>query len=201
MNNIIAVFGGSFNPPHYAHFLFAEEIINEINDIKKVLFLPVSSKYEKQNLLSNEHRYNMLKLVCDEDDRFDVSNLEHIQERQLNTYETLELLQEKYPGYELIFIIGTDNLKELYWWGNIDLLLAKYKILVIERGEDKFEDIIETQDFLKKYRNSFIRYNQNVRTNLSSTYIRNEIYKNKDFKYLVPHKVYEYIKENNLYRG
>ena len=201
MSKTIAVFGGSFNPPHNAHFAFAEEIINEVDDIEKVLFLPVSSKYEKTQLLSNEHRYNMLKIVCDEDERFDVSDIEHTKDRQMGTYETLELLQEKYPDYKLTFVIGTDNLKELYWWDHIELLLEKYKVLVIARGTDDIDNIIESQEFLIKHKDFIIRYNQKLLTNLSSTYIRKNIFENKDFKYLVPEKVYNYIKENNLYRG
>lgn len=201
MNKAIAVFGGSFNPPLNSHFSLAEEILTEAENIEKVLFLPVSSKYQKSNLLSNEDRYNMLKLVCDDNERFEVSNLEHIQERQLNTFETMELLQKEYPEYELIFVIGTDNLRELYWWGYIDSLLSKYKILVIERGKDKIDDIIESQEFLQKYRDSFIKYNQQIRTNLSSTYVRNKIKEGKDVRYLMPDKIYNYIKENNLYRS
>ena len=97
--------------------------------------------------------------------------------------------------------IGTDNLRELYWWGYIDSLLSKYKILVIERGKDKIDDIIESQEFLQKYRDSFIKYNQQIRTNLSSTYVRNKIKEGKDVRYLMPDKIYNYIKENNLYRS
>ena len=62
---ILAIFGGSFNPPLNSHFLLAEQIYNEIENIEKVIFLPVSSKYENNDLLSNEHRYNMLKSVID----------------------------------------------------------------------------------------------------------------------------------------
>ena len=50
---ILAIFGGSFNPPLNSHFLLAEQIYNEIENIEKVIFLPVSFKYEKNDLLSN----------------------------------------------------------------------------------------------------------------------------------------------------
>ena len=195
----IAIFGGSFNPPHNSHFALAEEILNEIENVEKVVFLPVSSKYAKTNLLTNEHRFQMLKLVCDKIEKFEVSDIELIQEKQLNT--TLELLQEKYPDHELYFVIGTDNLRELYWWGYIDLLLAKYKIIVLERGIDNIDKIISSQDFLQKYQKSFIRYPQKIVTNLSSTYIRESLKKNHDINFLLPKEVYQYIKENNLYRG
>ena len=68
---ILAIFGGSFNPPLNSHFLLAEQIYNEIENIEKVIFLPVSSKYEKNDLLSNEHRYNMLKSVIDKNEHFE----------------------------------------------------------------------------------------------------------------------------------
>ena len=62
---LLAIFGGSFNPPLNSHFSLAQQIVNEYENIEKVLFVPVNSKYQKKGLLENEHRYNMLKLVCD----------------------------------------------------------------------------------------------------------------------------------------
>lgn len=197
----IAVFGGSFNPPLNSHFSLAEEIINEIDYIGKILFVPVSKKYEKPGLLDDIHRYNMLKLVCDKYPNFEVSDIEHQHEQQLNSYTTLELLKKEYPDNDLYFVIGTDNLKELYWWGYIDQFLTEYKIIVIERGSDNMDEIIESQEFLQKYRNSFIKYNQLIRTNLSSTYVREKLKEGKSVKYLMPEEVANYIKENNLYRG
>ena len=83
MNNkkILAVFGGSFNPPLNSHFSLAQQIVNEYDNIEKVIFVPVNSKYEKQDLLPNKHRYNMLKLVCDKNDKFILSDIEIKQDR------------------------------------------------------------------------------------------------------------------------
>ena len=201
MNNRIAVFGGSFNPPLNSHFSLAEEIINEINDIEKILFVPVSTNYEKNGLISNDHRYNMLKLICDKEEKFDVSDIELKGQKQLHTYETLKLLQKEYPEKELIFVIGTDNLKELYWWGNIDNLLSEFKVLVVARNEDNIDEIIDSQEILKKYRNSFIKYNQQIRSSASASYVRKCFLENKSVRYLLPEEIFKYIKNNNLYRG
>ena len=92
-NKILAIFGGSFNPPLNSHFSLAQQIVNEYENIEKVIFVPVNSKYEKIGLISNEHRYNMLKLVCDKNENFLVSDIEIKQDRQLYTLETLEILQ------------------------------------------------------------------------------------------------------------
>ena len=195
----IVIFGGSFNPPLNSHFSLAEGIVNEYENIKKVIFVPVNSKYEKKGLIDNEHRYNMLKLVCDKNEYFEVSRVEIDNERQLYTIETMSLLEKRYPEYDLLFTIGTDNLKSLYLWNSVEELLSRFKILVLERDEDNMEEIIENSELLKKYKNSLIKVNNNVRSNLSSTFVREKLKENKSIRYLVPDEVYFYIKENNLF--
>ena len=198
----LAVFGGAFNPPLCSHFSMAEQILNEFEEIERVVFVPVNSKYNKQGLIENEHRYNMLKLVCEHNPRFEVSDVEIRQGRQLYTIETLELLEHDWPGYKLYFVIGSDNLKELYWWHEADRLLRSYKIIVVERDEDVMEDIIENDDFLKeyKYKDVFIKCRENIKSNMSSTYVRKKLMQGKSIRYLTPDEVYYYIQDNYLYQ-
>lgn len=198
---IIAIFGGSFNPPLNSHFSLAEQMVNEYKEIEKVVFVPVSSNYAKKGLAENEHRYNMLKMVCDKNDDFEVSDIELLQDRQLHTLETLELLKKEYPNNTLYFTIGTDNLKELSTWWTAEELVSKYKIFVIERDEDIMNDIIEDDEFLKRNQASFIKVKENIRSNISSTFVRDKIKQGKSIRYLTPDEVYYYIKENNLYNN
>lgn len=198
---IIAIFGGSFNPPLNSHFSLAEQMVNEYKEIEKVVFVPVSSNYAKKGLAENEHRYNMLKMVCDKNDDFEVSDIELLQDRQLHTLETLELLKKEYPNNTLYFTIGTDNLKELSTWWTAEELVSKYKIFVIERDEDIMNDIIENDEFLKRNQASFIKVKENIRSNISSTFVRDKIKQGKSIRYLTPDEVYYYIKENNLYNN
>ena len=141
----------------------------------------------------------MLKLVCDKNPDFEVSDIELVQDRQLYTLETLELLQEKYPGKTICFTIGTDNLRELSTWKLIDKLVAKFKILVLERDEDDMYSIIEQDEFLKKNKDCFIKLKENIRSNISSTFARDKLKRGKSIRYLTPVEVYNYINENNLY--
>ena len=199
IKNIIAVFGGSFNPPLNSHFSLGQQIVNEYENVDKVLFVPVSTSYAKPGLISNEHRYNMLKLVCDKNPDFEVSDIELVQERQLYTLETLELLQEKYQGKTICFTIGTDNLRELSTWKLIDELVVKFKILVLERDEDDMYEIIGQDEFLKKNKDCFIKLKENIRSNISSTFAREKLKRGKSIRYLTPDEVYHYINENDLY--
>lgn len=202
MENIkkkIVVFGGSFNPPLNSHFSLAESIVNEYADIDKVVFVPVNSKYEKPGLLDNNHRYNMLKLVCDENEDFDVSRVEIDNDRQLFTIETMRILKDKYKDYELLFTIGSDNLKLLHLWKDVKDLLNEFKILVLERDNDDMDDIISQNEFLLKNKDSLIKVHNSVRSNLSSTFVRNKLKEGKSIRYLLPDEVYFYIKENKLF--
>lgn len=112
----IVIFGGCFNPPLNSHFSLAQQIINEYENIEQIIFVPVNSKYQKADLISNEHRYKMLKLACDKNEKFDVSRIELDSPRPLYTIETLRIFQETYSKYQIAFIIGSDNLKEINTW-------------------------------------------------------------------------------------
>jgi len=195
----IIMFGGCFNPPLNSHFSLAEQILNEYEQIEKIVFVPVNNKYQKVDLICNEHRYQMLKLVCDKNEQFDVSRIEIDAQRPLYTIETLEKLQQMYPKYKIGFVIGSDNLKELHTWKRPDELVERFKIYVLERDEDKVEEIIQSNEFLKNHSNVFIKAKNNITSNLSSTFVRTKIRNGKSIRYLAPEEVIRYIKENKLY--
>ena len=91
-DKIIVVFGGSFNPPLNSHFSLAEQIISEYENVEKLIFVPVNQKYQKKGLLDNKYRYEMLKSVCDKNDKFEVSDIELKKKRQ---YEQLKAELQK----------------------------------------------------------------------------------------------------------
>lgn len=196
----IVIFGGCFNPPLNSHFSLVEQIINEYNNIEKIIFVPVNSQYKKIDLISNEHRYKMLKLVCDKNEKLDVSKIEINSSRPLYTIETLREFQRIYPKHEIAFIIGSDNLKELGTWQKAEELTKDFKIYVLERDQDNFEKIIQSDEFLKKNKQSFIKAKNNITSNLSSTFVRKKIKEGKSIRYLAPDEVVSYILENRLYQ-
>lgn len=199
-NRVIAVFGGSFNPPINSHILLAKEIVEKCKVIEKLIFVPVSTKYQKMELVDDEHRYNMLKLICENEDKLEVSDIELRHDKQLYTIETLNLIKEQYNNYDIWFVMGTDNLKELETWHKPEQLLSKYKILVLNRKGGNLEEVIENSDLLKKNRESLIQISGIDKIDLSSTMIREKIKKGEDIKEYVPKSILEYIEENRLYQ-
>lgn len=194
---VIALFCGSFNPPLYSHLLLAQQLLNE--NTKKVIFVPVSHKYNKRDLIEDKHRYNMLKLICDKNPKFGVSDVEFHSKTQPYTLETMRAMQDQYKEYEVRLVIGTDNLRELKTWYKIENLLQEFKIIVLSRDEDDINKIIKEDKLLSKYKSSFIKSSSAIRTNLSSTLVRNLIKEKKEVRYLLPDEIIDYIKDNNLY--
>lgn len=201
MNNkkSIVVYGGSFNPPHNFHFAIAQQVLNEYKEVERVIFIPVNNKYEKRGLEENKHRYNMLKQVIDKNNSFVLSDIDMKSKKSLYTIETLEEIQEQFQDKQIWFLIGSDNLKQLHTWKRAEELVSKYKILVMERNEDKIEEIIGKNELLKFYKENIGKLNKGIKSNSSSTYIREQIKKGKSVRYLMPDEVYEYIKKNKLY--
>lgn len=196
----VVIYGGSFNPPHNFHFVIAEQVLSQYEEVEKVIFTPVCDKYPKCGLIENKHRYKMLKLIADENSKFMVSDIDMHGDNSLPTIETLEKMQKQFPDKEIWSLMGTDNLKQIHMWDRAEELVSKYKFLIMEREQDIMENIIKENPLLKSNRENFKRLDPDIKSNLNARYIRTQIKNGKNIRYLVPDKVYEYIEKNKLYR-
>lgn len=188
----IGIFGGSFNPPHNMHKKIGLELI-EKGYLDKVIYVPTGDKYQKEDLIPAMKRYEMIKLMIKDSHDLSVSDYE-IKNKLTYTYQTLSYFHHLYKDDEIYFICGSDNLLEFNTWNNYHYILDKYKILVIQRGEDEIEKIT------KEYPN-VIKTDITI-SNLSSTKIRELIKENnrEELSTKLDSSVIEYIKKENLYR-
>ncbi|MEE1389975.1 MAG: nicotinate (nicotinamide) nucleotide adenylyltransferase [Clostridia bacterium] len=200
-NKGIAIFGGSFNPPLNSHLELAKQVIKNLCNIEKVIFVPVSTKYNrKNNLTEDAHRYKMLKLMCNGEEKLEVSDVELSYGRQLYTIETLDIFKNEYPEYDIYFIMGTDNLKDLHTWKEPERILKNYKIIVLERNEDNLEKIIEEDKLLRDNKKALIIAKKIKPIKLSSTIIREKIKNGEEVESFFKKEVLEYINKNGLYK-
>lgn len=195
MKKSVVVFGGAFNPPLNSHFLMAQEVLNQYEEVDKVIFVPVNKKYPKDGLLDNEHRCNMLKLVANKNSDFIISDLDLHGKRSLYTIEVLEEIQKQFKNREIWFLTGSDNLRELHTWHSAEEIVSKYKILVMKRDQDEIKEIIQEDKLLSWYRENIEELNPDVKIDISSTYVRAQIKKKKRIRYILPDEVYEYIEK------
>lgn len=183
----IGVFGGSFNPPHLMHLNIAKDLLR-LKYLDKVIFVPTGNKYSKDDLIDIKYRIEMLKIMTISYDDMIVSDYEN-QDRVVYTYETLDYFKKKYLCSEIYFILGADNLKQISNWKNSEYILSNYKLLVINRGNDKIEvkDNVVVMDILNN--------------DISSTFIRNNIDNDDIIKKYLDKNVLEYIRKEKLYEG
>ena len=191
----IGIFGGSFNPPHNMHTDIANYMINR-HYVDKVVFVPTGSKYTyKNNLIEEEHRYNMLEILSNKNDNIMVSDYE-LKSEVVYTIDTLKHFKEEYPNDEICFICGLDNFSYIDKWKNGEEILTNYKIVVINRDGNDLDELLVKYD---KYKDNIIISNMEMK-DISSTYIRDNIKEIDKVKEYIDEDVLRYIQENNLYR-
>lgn len=183
-------FGGSFNPPTYAHLKIAEKSL-KLYGLDKVFFVPVGNYYSKPGLLDELHRYNMIKIMCEDESNIEVEDIELNMDKKITTIEAFRKINDKYKNSENYFIMGADNFKLLPTWKEADEILANYNLIVFSRGEIN----------LKSERKNVNMVSLSEYENCSSGIVRNLIENNKldDIIKYTKCGVLKYIKENNLY--
>ena len=185
----LGFFGGSFNPPTYAHINVAKMSIEKFN-LDAVYFVPVGNLYNKPSLIDENYRYKMLELICD--DKIMVENIE------LGRKQTLNTLHKSTENY---YIMGADNFEKLPTWKNAKELIENFKYIIFERNGSDSKSLLATQEILKQNKNNFEFLDEKKYSNVSSGIIR-ELIQNGNYKecekYTKP-EIVQYIEENNLY--
>lgn len=187
----IGIFGGSFNPPHRAHYTIAKYLLkNKIVD--QIIFLPTGIHYQKEGLIDDVHRMNMISYFAIREANMSVSDYE-LKNKRVYTYQTLDYFQSIYPEADIYFILGLDNLLEIKTWKKYKYLLKKYQFLCVDRKIDQETDIDLTEEEWKH-----IHFIDAPKSMISSTMIRKKIKENQEVLETFP-PILEYIKQNHLY--
>ena len=182
----IGIYGGCFNPPHIKHFKIAQDLLKQ-KYVDKVIYVPTGDYYNKKDLISFEDRYNMLKIMTNNESNIEVSKISKSKHYQY-TCDVLDYFSKKYKNSKIYFICGSDNLLEFDTWKNHEDIIKKYYLLVVKRNNinlKKIDNLLKSNIIITNLKEESI----------SSTEIRN----NLNDKYL-DKKVFQYIKSNKLYQ-
>lgn len=195
----IGFFGGSFNPVTFAHINLAKKVVDVCN-LDKLIFVPMSDFYEKEDLIEFKIRYDMLKLICSKIKKLEVSDIENKKNSKLYAIDIFEVIKKQHEKDDIYFIMGSDNLEKIKTWKGYSDLVTKYKYIILERKENAFLDIINNDTKIRENQKNFIVISNQNYNNISSSLVRDKIKKNEDISKLVPKEIESYIKENNLYK-
>lgn len=200
----IGLYFGTFNPIHIGHMIIGNHIA-ENSDLDQIWMVvtPHNPHKNKQSLLNDYQRLQLVFLATEEYPKIKPSDIEFKLTQPNYTVNTLAHLADKYPQHTFSLIMGEDNLKSLHKWKNYKVILENHAIYVYPRLEAKSrtgEAISTEEENLTFTNNPKIHIVDAPIVEISSTFIRENIKKNKNVCPLLPEKVWQYIDHNNLYK-
>jgi len=189
----IGLFFGSFNPIHTGHLILANEVL-VAGQLDQIWFVvsPQNPFKEKETLLADYHRLNLVKIAIDDNPKFRASDIEFKLPKPNYTAITLGHLKETYPSFTFYLIMGEDNLHSLHKWYNASYIEENIDIIVYPREAVSAEKPAHAKHVLL--------LDHMPRLNLSASQIRQKIKSNQPIRYLVTDPVLKYIDEMGFYR-
>ena len=193
----IGLYFGTFNPIHVGHMIIGNHIA-ENSDLDQIWMVvtPHNPLKNKQTLLDDYQRLQLVFLATEEYPKIKPSDIEFKLAQPNYTVNTLAHLQDKFPQHIFSLIMGEDNLKSFHKWKNHEVILENHDIYVYPRISSE----TDTNQNLAFKSNPKIHIVDAPIVEISSTFIRENIKKNKNVRPLLPEKVWEYIDHNNLYK-
>jgi nicotinate-nucleotide adenylyltransferase len=132
----VALFGGSFDPPHHGHIAIATAAA-DVFDLDGVYFTPVGRQPLKPDGVpaTFADRLAMVELACKADSRFVVSDLDAPRSdgKPNYTVQTLAALHEAVPDARLFNLVGADSFLNLPRWHEPERLLELAEWIVVSR--------------------------------------------------------------------
>lgn len=195
----VCLYQGTFNPIHNAHLEVAKYVHEQFN-FEKIVFVPAYKPPHKdlKNFTSENamHRLNMIQLAIEEYPFFDVTVIEYLRNKPSYTYDTVVEIKEITGTEEKInIIIGTDAFQYIETWNNAELLKELVHFILFVR-EDNFDETKFLELKQKGYDYTLMKM---PFMNISASEVRNRVSQKQEIYDIVPFKVAEYIRQNNVY--
>lgn len=213
-----AIFGGSFNPPHFGHLDTISAAAREFGLSKVNLLLAPQPPHKEIKYASLEQRMEMLALACGDYPLCNPDFTETHLPSPCYTVNTLRYLRSIHTNKSLVFFLGSDSLINIHTWYDWQQLLNYAHLVVLPRPQHngpllpKTADWIKTveqtdKNMLKQYKNGCLFFAETPLWDVSSTQIRLRLNENVQMdnkqqhneQQLLPQKVADYIKQHHLY--
>ena len=148
----IAVYGGSFNPPHLGHIEAARSVARILRP-DRFLIVPDRVPPHKElaeNSPNAEERLALCRLAFADVPGAEVSDMELRREGKSYTYDTVRDLRARFPEASLTLVIGTDMLESFAEWYQYRYLIDNCTLAVLGRAEDDGERLRECAAELRR---------------------------------------------------
>lgn len=191
----LALFGGTFDPPHIGHLVAAQDVVEAL-DLDRLHFVPAGLPPHKRDRTFSPGalRLRMLRASLQGDSRMAASDVELRRDGPSFTVDTLRETARRRPEAELYFVMGVDQFAALHSWKEPEDVARLAHLVVITREGDEPEAVEPGVDVPYE----FVPV---TRVDVSSSQIRRRVREGRRIHYLVPDPVRRIVESERLYRA
>lgn len=191
------ILGGAFDPPHLEHINICLNAIKELG-LDKVVLVPSGIQPHKNSSVSSNLRCDMIIAAIKSFYNLSVDDIELTYNKIGFASEILPLLQEKYG--DIVYIVGGDSFMSMRNWHNPEIIFRSFPIAVIDRDGNRLDIMKEIKNIEDTYgaRIKLLNYEA---SDISSTLVRAKLELNDNVSDLIPDRVMDIIRNNNLYNN
>lgn len=190
----IGFLGGSFDPVHFGHLIAAQDVLEQFR-LDRLFLVPAAQAPLKPNDVQSgvEDRLAMLRAATEWDRRLEISDYELRKGGVSYTIDSVRHFRRQFPGDELFWIIGGDQLPLLHQWKDIAELARLVEFIFLERPKHPSKPHPEIPGLrLRRCDGHLIE--------ISSSELRARVKSGLSLHYFCPQKVIAYIEAHGLYR-
>ena len=187
MEKSIALFGTSADPPTIGH----KKILEELSKIYAFTISYVSNNPKKKHIEDISIRSHLLKTLID-----DLDNPKILFNQKISSQwavESIKKCKEIYKFNNLDFVIGSDLIKDIFYWKNFDKIILEVSFFIILREGYPVES-----NTLKMLETNRVKFKiSTIKTpNISSSKFRLNFNCSN-----LPSSLIDIVKNNNLYES
>lgn len=211
MRKKIGIFGGTFDPIHIGHLRLALELKQQLK-LDEMRLLPCHKPpHRDAPKATSIQRREMLRIALQSCSELQLDERELLRDKPSYTYDTLlELRAELGDQVSLMLCMGEDSFAGISNWYCWRELIRLAHIIVIARSGWNLPQSGDVAKFLQTYQSDVTSLNDKAAGSIvlqaprllpiSATEIRKQIHANESAQFLVPDGVWQFIREQNLYR-
>ena len=196
----IAIYGGSFNPPHLGHIKAAETVSRELSPDVFLIIPDNIPPHKEMYALSPtpEERMELCRLSFGHIKGAEISDMEIKREGKSYTYDTVSAIRGKYPDDELFLVMGTDMLLSFEAWYHFRYLLENCTLAVLARADGDNADITRHAEYMRAQYGAKIEILTHEPFEVSSTDVRERLQRRMGAD-MIGEKAYALIIKNGWY--
>lgn len=195
---LLALFGGTFDPPHLGHLALCRAALHSLGLDRLLWVLTPNPPHKRgRRITPLPHRLAMVELAL-HGEPFELSRVDIERPAPHYAHDTVKILAAQNPGADLLYLMGSDSLNDLPTWRRPADLLSALRYIGVMRRPGEAPDLPALEQILPGL-TAKVRFVEAPPVNISASEVRARVRRGQAYEHLVPPGVAQYIREHGLY--